>query len=66
MSDLIRREKLITEIKENRWGWFSKEMLLLMLENQPSVTDTNVGSKWIPCSGCTNCQHKECKHHGEV
>ena len=50
MSDLISREKLITEIKENRWGWFSREMLLLMLENQPSVTDTNVGGKWIPCS----------------
>ena len=50
MSDLISREALLEEIKENHWGWFSREMLLLMLENQPSVTDTNVGSKWIPCS----------------
>lgn len=50
MSDLISRSRLIEEIKENQWGWFSREMLLLILENQPSVTDTNVGCKWIPCS----------------
>ena len=50
MSDLISRSRLIEEIKENQWGWFSREMLLLMLENQPSVTDTNVDCKWIPCS----------------
>ena len=49
MSDLISRSRLIEEIKENQWGWFSREMMLLMLENQPSVTDTNVGGKWIPC-----------------
>lgn len=48
MSDLISRSRLIEEIKENQWGWFSREMLLLILENQPSVTDTNVGDKWIP------------------
>ena len=48
MSDLISREALLEEIKENQWGWFSREMLLLILENQPSVTDTNVGCKWIP------------------
>ena len=49
MSDLISRSRLIEEIKENQWGWFSREMLLSMLENQPSVTYTNSG-KWIPCS----------------
>ena len=21
---------------------------------------------WIPCSGCKDCQHKECEHHGKV
>jgi hypothetical protein len=50
MSDLISRKALLEEIKESQWGWFSREMLLLMLENQPSVTDTNAGGKWIPCS----------------
>lgn len=50
MSDLISRSRLTEEIKENQWGWFSREMLLLMLENQPSVTDTNADGKWIPCS----------------
>lgn len=21
---------------------------------------------WIPCSGCKDCQHKECEHYGKV
>lgn len=21
---------------------------------------------WIPCSGCKDCQHKECEHYGEI
>ena len=50
MSYLISRSRLIEEIKENQWGWFSREMLLLMLENQPAVPDINVGNKWITCS----------------
>ena len=30
-------------------------------------TDTNVGSNgWIPCSGCADCNHKECEHYGKV
>lgn len=22
--------------------------------------------RWIPCSGCKDCQHKECEHYGKV
>ena len=30
-------------------------------------TDTNVGSNgWIPCSGCADCEHKECENYGKV
>ena len=29
--------------------------------------DTNVGSNgWIPCSGCSDCEHKECENYGKV
>ena len=28
------------------------------------VKDDNNG--WIPCSGCIDCKHKECDHHGKV
>ena len=29
--------------------------------------DTNVlGNGWIPCSGCSDCQHKECEHYRKV
>ena len=32
------------------------------------ATDTNVGNNdgWIPCSGCSECKHKECEHYGKV
>lgn len=32
------------------------------------VPETNVGKNggWIPCSGCKDCQHKECEHYGKV
>lgn len=68
MGDLISREAAIDilcrlhidniAVNGKRITEFIREL--------PSVTDTNVGGKWIPCSGCTNCQHKECKHHGKV
>jgi rubrerythrin len=48
MSDLISRSRLIEEIKENQWGWFSREMMLLMLENQPTVEAKEVvHGEWI-------------------
>ena len=50
MSDLISRESLLEEIKENRWGWFSKELMLRILENQPSVDA-------VPVVRCKNCEH---------
>ena len=28
--------------------------------------DINVGTKWIPCSGCADCTHKECEHCGNI
>ena len=51
MSDLISRKALLEEIKENHWGWFSREMLLLMLENQPTVEAKEVvHAKWEECA----------------
>ena len=48
MSDLISRESLLEEIKENRWGWFSKELMLRILENQPTVEAVPVvHGEWI-------------------
>lgn len=55
MCDLINKNKLIEEIKENDWMWLAskeeKEMVIHLIKRQPGhVSDTNVGNKWIPCS----------------
>lgn len=30
------------------------------------VVAKNAITTWIPCSGCEDCQHKECEHNGKV
>lgn len=48
---------------------FQKEKLEELRKIQKEfATDTNVGNKdgWIPCSGCSECKHKECEHYGKV
>ena len=50
MSDLISRKALIESVKT----WDMQDLYLPthfidLIEDEPSVTDTNVGSKWIPC-----------------
>lgn len=59
MSDLISRSRLIEEIKENQWGWFSREMLRLMLENQPTVDAVEV----VRCKDCKSYipEKRRCK-----
>lgn len=53
MDDLIRRSALLKSIGEvstsplNEWDTMG---VLKIVNEQPSVTDTNVGNKWIPCS----------------
>ena len=51
MSDLISRKALIESVKT----WDMQDLYLPthfidLIEDEPSVTDTNVGGKWIPCS----------------
>ena len=51
MSDLISRKALIESVKT----WDMQDLYLPthfidLIEDGPSVTDTNVGGKWIPCS----------------
>lgn len=50
MSDLISRIKLLEEIKCYQMDIVSKATAMKVIRNAPAVTDTNVGSKWIPCS----------------
>ena len=67
MSDLISREALLEEIKENQWGWFSREMMILMLENQPTEEAKEVVHvKWIVGSKprCSVCGKPALREYG--
>ena len=59
MSDLISREALIEKVKEDRWGWFSKELILSMLEDAPTVDAVEV----VRCKDCVsfNERHHTCR-----
>ena len=55
MSDLISREALIDVIEKQKidndaYCRLCIDSMKELIEEQPSVTDTNVGGKWIPCS----------------
>ena len=32
---------------------------------QKGYADAEKSNGWIPCSGCNDCQHKECEHYGK-
>ena len=51
MSDLISREALIESVKTlDMQDLYLPTHFIDLIEDEPSVTDTNVGGKWIPCS----------------
>ena len=55
MSDLISREALIDVIEKQKidndaYCRMCIDSMKELIEEQPSVTDTNVGGKWVPCS----------------
>ena len=52
---------------EGKYNAFDEAIEIVKQEAEKFGTDTNVGSKgWIPCSGCADCNHKECEHYGKV
>ena len=45
----------------------SRAIEIVKQEAEKFGRDTNVGSNgWIPCSGCSDCEHKECENYGKV
>ena len=46
---------------------FDDAIEIVKHEAEKFGSDTNVGSNgWIPCSGCSDCEHKECENYGKV
>ena len=72
--------KIIEELEENQTIVFNlgggkpkqsidleRAIEIVKQEAEKFGTDTNVGSNgWIPCSGCADCEHKECENYGKV
>lgn len=60
---MIDKKKLVEELSRN--SIFEKitvgeATVFDIIDRLPKV------GEWIPCSGCADCKHKECEHHGKV
>lgn len=55
---------------------YTYEKIIKLIEKQPKIslenkTSDNMNSScsghvWIPCEGCKDCKHKECKNYGKI
>ena len=43
---------------------FSEEVTEAEIDALVEAKEHNDG--WIPCSGCSDCKHKECENYGKV
>ena len=60
-------EKLIARLEERKRGrlnLFCDGLDCAIKIANELAEESNDG--WIPCSGCKDCQHKECEHYGKV
>lgn len=58
----IDEKKLIEDIDNCVVGLTNIQIMQIadIIESQQKV------GEWIPCSGCSDCKHKECEHHGKI
>lgn len=54
----------VIAIEEGAYNFCKKIVKELAEEHNGNLSENLTG--WIPCSGCNDCQHKECEHHGKV
>ena len=64
MSDLISRKTALERAEACTFTDKNEKRKFMDWLNY--CLDAPIEPQWNPCSVCTNCQHKECKHHGEV
>ena len=73
---MIDEKKLIEVLERNFGGIGGASVLKQLIEAQPKIslenkTSDNMNSScsgqvWIPCEGCKDCKHKECKNYGKI
>lgn len=44
-------------------GRYEQTVKIIEIVKQAAAENNN---GWIPCSGCADCNHKECEHYGKV
>lgn len=65
-------DKLIERLEERKFGCLAHRQFIpqvVKLDDVISIVNKlaqEYNDGWIPCSGCEDCQHKECEHHGKV
>lgn len=65
---MIMIEKILSKVEElTAFSHpFINEKLVCKNDVLAIVQEVAKDGGWIPCSGCSDCQHKECKHYGKV
>ena len=62
-ADLSQSDKLTEqerEVQSRFCGCFCKAKEIVKQEAE------KYNNGWIPCSGCIDCEHKECENYGKV
>ena len=63
LEEELRPDKECFEYEDDYMYAEERHNKMLKIVNQLAEEYNN---GWIPCSGCEDCQHKECEHHGKV
>ena len=62
-------EKILERLEELKEAYSDTTYYVYGLEAAEKIVQKvakEYGNGWIPCGGCSDCQHKECKHYGKV
>ena len=61
-------EKIIEKLDKERSIFKTVEWNVAMNKAIEIVkqAEAEYNGGWIPCSGCADCNHKECEHYGKV
>ena len=65
-------EKIIEKLEEEKndlTDWYEDVAFGLGIKRSIEIVKQEAekcNNGWIPCSGCIDCKHKECDHHGKV
>lgn len=63
---MIDERQLITELELEIGETYNCDIGYGLKRAIEIVKHRPLVGEWIPCSGCSDCKHKECEHHGKI